>query len=132
MRIMSLLLPLALFACGEKEEVEIEGPIDADNDGFNDLEDCDDSQASINPGAFDSVGDDVDQNCDGIDGIDYDLDGFASVASGGTDCDDNSADVTEGSLWYTDTDGDGFGNDEDSFVSCESLQAHHKAVIVTI
>ena len=54
MRIMSL-LPLALFACGEKEEVEIEGPIDADNDGFNELEDCDDSLASYKPGAFDSV-----------------------------------------------------------------------------
>jgi hypothetical protein len=34
--------------------------------------------------------DDLDQNCDGIDGVDDDHDGFASVESGGKDCDDLS------------------------------------------
>jgi putative metal-binding protein len=32
--------------------------------------------------------DGVDQNCDGVDGVDADQDGFASLMSGGEDCDD--------------------------------------------
>ena len=36
----------------------------------------------------DSVGDGIDQDCDGIDGTDNDWDGHASEASGGDDCDD--------------------------------------------
>src|SRR6478609_1633718 len=43
-------------------------PEDADGDGFNELSDCDDTDPSINPAAADPAGDDVDQNCDGIDG----------------------------------------------------------------
>ena len=35
-----------------------------------------------------SVADATDSNCDGVDGIDQDGDGFASLASGGADCDD--------------------------------------------
>ncbi len=35
------------------------------------------------------VSDGVDANCDGVDGIDNDGDGIASVWSGGTDCDDD-------------------------------------------
>ncbi|MFM7508799.1 MAG: putative metal-binding motif-containing protein, partial [Actinomycetota bacterium] len=44
-------------------------PADADNDGFNTLSDCDDNDASIYPGAPDPAGDDIDSNCDGIDGV---------------------------------------------------------------
>ena len=43
-------------------------PEDADGDGFNELSDCDDTDPSINPGAADPAGDEIDQNCDGIDG----------------------------------------------------------------
>ncbi len=42
------------------------------------------------PSGEDQVGDGIDQNCDGIDGVDADGDGFASVASGGDDCDDTN------------------------------------------
>jgi|GEM_PF-4693719 len=40
---------------------------DLDGDGFTTQVDCDDSDASINPGATDIPGDGIDQNCDGID-----------------------------------------------------------------
>ena len=51
---------------------------DADGDGYYggfcaDVEDgepdCDDTNADIHPGADDPLGDDIDQNCDGADGI---------------------------------------------------------------
>ena len=38
--------------------------------------------------------DGVDQNCDGVDGIDADSDGFASIGSGGLDCDDADGTVS--------------------------------------
>ncbi len=60
---------------------------DGDGDGFTPLAgDCDDESPLIAPGRNDQVGDAVDQNCDGLDGVDGDGDGFASTASGGTDC----------------------------------------------
>ena len=51
-------------------------------------DDCDDLDDRVHPGAVDQVGDDVDQNCDGVDGEDGDGDGHASESSGGDDCDD--------------------------------------------
>jgi hypothetical protein len=74
-------------------------PCDLDGDGVpGSLEmceglDCDDGNADIFPGASDEVGDEIDQSCDGVDGIDSDLDGAASVESGGGDCDDLDAEV---------------------------------------
>jgi hypothetical protein len=38
----------------------------------------------------------VDANCDGVDGVDFDGDGFASIGSGGTDCDDNDPEAYPG------------------------------------
>ena len=53
--------------------------------------DCDDSNVAINVTATDLVGDSIDQNCDDLDGMDLDSDGYASGASGGLDCDDGDA-----------------------------------------
>lgn len=50
--------------------------------------DCDDTNAGINPDATDEVGDNIDQNCDGVDGLDHDGDGHASISTGGDDCND--------------------------------------------
>ncbi|MFH1531887.1 MAG: Ig-like domain-containing protein [Pseudomonadota bacterium] len=50
--------------------------------------DCDDGDAGVNPSASDLVGNDADENCDGMDGVDADGDDHASAASGGDDCDD--------------------------------------------
>ncbi len=51
------------------------GSSDADGDGFEYDgsatfgQDCDDQNAAINPGAIDSLGDNVDSDCDGLDGL---------------------------------------------------------------
>jgi len=67
---------------------------DADGDGY--VDDCDDNNPDVFPGAI--------EVCDGLD----------------NDCnnvvDDNAIDAA---TWYADTDGDGFGDATDSQVSCE-------------
>ena len=65
--------------------------------------DCDDTNNSIYPGAFDLCGDGIDQDCDGIDPecpiecadpsyADQDGDGYLSIECGGDDCDDDPGD----------------------------------------
>lgn len=81
-------------------------PTDADEDGYIALadggDDCDDTDATIHPGAEDAWYDGVDSNCDGADDYDADGDGHQAEAYGGDDCDDADAAVvtdctTEGS-----------------------------------
>lgn len=64
---------------------------DLDNDGFTpDNGDCDDTNFDINPNAGDDIGDGVDANCDGIDGIDgADTGGDVSFSNGLTDLHNN-------------------------------------------
>ena len=53
---------------------------DIDNDGYTESEgDCDDDNPNINPIVVDLVGDGIDQNCDGVDGMDFDGDGAGAV-----------------------------------------------------
>lgn len=40
--------------------------VDADNDGFSLLEDCDDTNAAVNKNAVEIEGNSIDENCDGI------------------------------------------------------------------
>lgn len=61
---------------------------DADGDGWLEDLDCDDTSASVYPGAVDVPYDGVDSDCDGADVCDGDGDGFDAVACGGADCDD--------------------------------------------
>ena len=85
----SCLSVLILSGCAKDESVDL------DNDGYTTEEgDCDDQDPNISPTAADLVGDDYDQNCDGVDGMDADGDGWASEVSGGSDCDDADADST--------------------------------------
>ena len=95
---------------------------DGDGDGYGDAspatagvdagEDCDDTVASIRPDGTDGYGNGVDENCDGIDGIDDDRDGFA--AAPGPDCDDELASTYPGApdTWYDGTDADCAGNSD--------------------
>ncbi len=75
--------------------ITIAESMDSDGDGYYENEDCDDLDASINPGAQE-VCDGVDQDCDGV-------------------IDDNPSDPT---IWYIDADADGYGSTEIAEVSC--------------
>lgn len=109
--------------CTSCPDTDVLDTVDNDEDGYSEAQgDCDDTKIGINPGATDISGDDIDQNCDGIDGTDMDEDGFASTTSGGDDCEDTDTtvnpDATEipydgidqdcNGTDLTDVDGDGY------------------------
>ena len=99
--------------------------------------DCNDSDATIHPGAPEGVGDEVDQDCDGVEicYADGDRDGYTSGtvsssdidcsgsgeapgASGREDCDDGDATIHPGAAEVcddeqTDEDCDGLADDDD-------------------
>ena len=76
----------------EAWRVRITAEVDVDNDFYSPPADCNDNDASVNPGAIEIANDGIDQNCDGIDLIDVDLDGF-DIAQ---DCNDNDASIYPG------------------------------------
>ena len=77
---------------------------DEDEDGYMAVDDCDDTDAAVNPGAT--------EVCDGVD----------NDCSGGVD--DNAADAT---LWYRDLDRDGAAGDVQTVVACEAPDEWHAA-----
>jgi hypothetical protein len=104
--------------------------VDADGDGYTSDVDCDDSNPTINPGAAEGVGDNIDQNCNGSElcYLDADNDGYrpnatamvtspdadcydygeASFGAPTTDCYDNNSSANPGSSsWFTNHRGDG-------------------------
>jgi hypothetical protein len=110
-----------------------------------DATDCDDSQASVHPGASEATGDGVDSDCDGgeICYVDADDDGYRlsstttssdadcsdsgeALASASTgDCDDGDASVNPGAAEVcdaanTDEDCDGYADDYDSSATGQS------------
>jgi hypothetical protein len=129
--------------------------LDADGDGYGDAtqsttalnqptgyvadsSDCDDTDATINPGAGDLTGDGIDNNCNGVVDeanpiwyLDADGDGYGDInnyvedatqpsgyVSDSTDCDDSSASVNPGAQEVcsagVDDDCDGLAEEDDS------------------
>ena len=153
-RLLVPALLLALTACAkdvsepddtEVEDTEVEDTqvevIDADDDGFPEEEDCDDSDPTINPDAVE-ICDGVDNNCDAAtdEGFDADEDGQLSAdeCTEGTDCDDTDASIYAGAdevpydgvdqdcdgLDLTDVDSDGFDAIEAGGTDCHDTEAN--------
>jgi len=88
-----LVMCVLAAACGDPDEERV----DNDGDGWFAQDDCDDNNPMIHPGAP--------ERCDGVD----------------TDCDgveDDGEDVVDGSTWYPDADGDGFGDPRQERTAC--------------
>jgi len=103
-------LSFALLAgCGGDDDDSIQ---DADGDGSLDESDCAPEDPLIFPGSDDPFGDGVDQNCDGLDGIDNDGDGYPANALDASqrDCNDWDPDIHPGA---DDTLGDSIDNNCD-------------------
>lgn len=103
---------------------------DNDSDGHQDKacggDDCDDSDASIHPGATEICGNEVDEDCDGADlpcgdCPDTDSDGHRDNSCGGDDCDDFNSSVHPGAAEIC---GDGIDQDcdgQDLPCQCEDM-----------
>ena len=81
-------LTLLLVAATVQGCVSANYGYDTDGDGAADSEDCSPADPSISPLAPDPPGDSIDSNCDGVDGLDGDRDGWAAIEGG--DCDDSN------------------------------------------
>jgi len=116
--VLFLTLSAWVIGCGDKgSDTGEPEPVDADGDGSFELDDCDDSDASIYPGAEDVWYDGVDSNCDNADDYDADTDGVRSDEHGGADCDDTDASISPlaDEVWYDGIDSDCNGlNDYDA------------------
>ena len=86
-----------LVAMGLTAPLQACGPQDADSDGFNAQEDCDDGNANIHPLAQE-ICDQIDNNCDGV--VDED--------------------ASNRTTWYADSDGDNFGDPSESKLACQT------------
>ena len=78
----------------------------------SDNTDCDDTDATIYPGASETAYDGVDNDCDGLDAPDDDLDGFETAWNDGDDCDDSDPMSYPGAVELA----DGIDNDCDGIV----------------
>ena len=77
-------------------------PIDWEGTSISGGDDCDDSDSEINPGATEICDGSVDEDCDGL-----------------VDDADSSVDPTSQSAWFPDSDGDGYGDaDETPTLAC--------------
>lgn len=87
-------------------------PEDADRDGYNEDEDCDESDPAVNPAAVEVRCSGVDEDCDGMDDDhpDADGDGYDACPEGTAgaddqpeDCDDSDPSVAPGALEISDS-----------------------------
>ena len=75
----AVVTPLVLAACYGAPPGEI---VDEDGDGFSTMEDCDDTNAAVNPDAAEDCANGIDDDCDGlIDDADDDCGGDSGAGS---------------------------------------------------
>jgi MYXO-CTERM domain-containing protein len=112
---------------------------DGDRDGYDAIQDCDDTDATTSPGATETYYDGYDQDCDPSNEYDADGDGHDSDAYGGADCDDSDGSVYPGAaeVWYDgvdqscdggsdyDQDGDGYEHEDYGGDDCNDLSADY-------
>lgn len=86
---------------------------DFDGDGYPSDIDCDDYDPEVNPGAEEILGDDMDNDCDGLIDEETEIcdDGMDNDADGLTDCEDPDC---AGQCGSEDTDGDGIYDEFDN------------------
>ena len=89
------------------------GPEDADGDGYSSVEDCDDTEDSIHPGAEEVCGDGIDNNCDGFGTADDDEDGDGLSSEEEEDIGSDPCDE--------DTDGDGISDGDEVAAGTDPL-----------
>jgi len=80
-----------LLAVGCSDWRDAERDADGDGDGSFYPDDCAPTDPTTHPAALDPIGDGLDQNCDGADGVDRDQDGWGSGS--GADCNDGDPSV---------------------------------------
>jgi hypothetical protein len=109
---------------------------DGDNDGFDAVDDCDDTEPTVYPGAVEIIDDGIDQDCSGTDSVSCFVDGDGDTYGSGTgltsidddctdlgesgsasDCDDTNLAIFPGA---PETEDDGVDQDCDGFdtVTC--------------
>ncbi len=149
-------------SCGDGQDNDCDGFTDAadtdccpdsDGDGYNDVAcggtDCNDGNIDVNPGAMESCGDEIDNDCNGDTDCadnaclgdlaccaDSDGDGYADEACGGTDCHDGDETVHPDAVEVCDDSQDNNCNDltdcaEGSCAGVGSCPAEPRTVIVT-
>ena len=101
MRMFSTMVIFATLMACNGDGGDKGAPVDADGDGFSTELDCDDSDASVFPGA-DEVCDGLDNDCDAV----IDEDALDAVTI------------------YADADGDGFGSAAEPLSSCELVDGY--------
>ena len=90
--------------CSDPVDYNCDGAVgytDGDLDGYAACEECDDSNAAVNPLGFE-VCNSIDDDCDTA-----------------IDDDDDSLDTATASTWYADLDGDGFGDPSAPLAACD-------------